>query len=249
MENEGATTQPTHSKIHTWIIVLLGWIVILSLVTLGVTIAKNGDTGTSTSELANACQNAIVSGIMQQGDTIAESCLSALEEGKAQGETESEQVQASSIMAGFVYPFDWTAIMLDTSINDQERFTLFLDPTYIYLCDDCDGPNVPIVLHAETKDPNVIAQHGSYAKHWEALYSDALYSNITITNKALPNGTVYTITGRTDGLGGPANFEKIAFEGSQRVATAYYSVADDETNDYEDAWSTVKNSLDFSLID
>ncbi|KKW30306.1 MAG: hypothetical protein UY72_C0015G0003 [Candidatus Uhrbacteria bacterium GW2011_GWD2_52_7] len=250
MEDENIQTQPAHSKIHTWIIVLLGWIIVLSLVTIGVVLSKNPTTGMNASELANACQNAVVTGITQQTDTIADSCLSALEEGKSKSGQEPEQVQASSIMAGFDYPYDWTAFMLNTTHNDQERFTLFLDPDFVYICDDCDGPNTPIVVHTETKDPNIITQYGSYGEYWKNIYtSDSLYTNITISSKIISNGTIYTITGRSDGLGGPANFEKIAFEGSQRVVTVYHSVADDATETYQDEWTVVKDSLNFSLVE
>ncbi|MCR4312468.1 MAG: hypothetical protein NUV56_04250 [Candidatus Uhrbacteria bacterium] len=254
MENPTAPNSeaPTHSKIHTWIIILLTWIAVLSLATLAMLIAKNGKKSATADELATACQNAVVSGIMQNTDELADTCLTALNEGKAEGETEPESVQPTSSMAGFDYPYDWTAFMLDTSNADRLQFTLFLDPGFVSVCDGCDGPNVPIVAHSEVKDPAVITAHTSYGNYWKKIYSEAgagnTLTNVSVSEETTSNGTMYTFTGRSDGMWGPSDFETIYFEGTKSVATISYSVPDDG-EEHDDAWELIKNSLDFSLIE
>lgn len=243
---EATTPTQPHSKIHTWIIVLLGWIVVLSLATLVLTFGKND--GASADDVSTACQDAVNSSIVENATAIADSCLAALEEGKPEGNDEPESVSASSTMVGFEYPSDWTAAMRDTTYESRQSFTTHLDPGFIFFCDGCDGPMVPITIRTEAKDPAVAANFGSYKGYWQQIYAESTsYPSVTNSETVMSNGTLYTFSGRANGLGGPADFEALHFEGATWVATVFFDEFDDG-DEYDDAWELVKNSLDFSLI-
>lgn len=249
------TPQPmpavTHSKIHTWIIILLSWLIVLVMAAIGILIVRDGKTDSS--EIAAACQNATINGVNQGLDTIADACLAALDEGKAQEPTEApsketEKVSASATVPGLSYPADWTAFMMDVTYENRSAFMLFLDPEFVFVCEGCDGPQVPITIRTEVKDPVVAQDYGSYKQYFTKIYSQVDgYSNVTSSEKTLTNGTSMTYSGRSNGLGGPSDFETIYFEGATWIVSVNFSETDDGP-EYDDVWNALKASLDFSLI-
>lgn len=247
MEPTAFNANTPHSKVHIWIVMLLAWLIVLAMATIGILVVD--DDKTDPEELAAACQNAITNGVSAQLDDISDACLAALDDGKAEKDAdETEKVSASATTVGFEYPADWTAVMRDTTHNALQSFMTHLDPGFIFFCDGCDGPMVPITIRAEVKDSALLEQYGSYKAYYQALYAEETYSGMTSSEQALANGTMYTYAGRANGLGGPSDVESIHFEGATWVVSVYFDETDDGA-EYDDAWKIVKESLDFSLIE
>ena len=64
------------SKVHMWILLLLGWTAVFSLIAVGLLLTRSTDTGLSTTELSAACQNGTINGITTNLTRISDACQS-----------------------------------------------------------------------------------------------------------------------------------------------------------------------------
>lgn len=77
MDNINAVSGAQPSKVHMWILILLGWTAVFSLLSVGLLLTKNTDPGLSTTELSAACQNGVLNGITTNLTRISEACSDA----------------------------------------------------------------------------------------------------------------------------------------------------------------------------
>ncbi len=70
---DDVTHTPT-SKVHTWMLILLTWIAVFSIVIVGILLTKSSSNGLSSSEMAAACQNGTINGITTNLTRISEAC-------------------------------------------------------------------------------------------------------------------------------------------------------------------------------
>lgn len=246
------------SKVHTWMLILLTWIAVFSIVIVGILLTKGSGNTLSASDLAAACQNGTINGITTNLTRISEACLTANTVDDpapvVQTGTVWDGKDGDGYLPSLVLPQGWTGsvFMNNAHAADLPYYGSFYATKGIsFDCNECGGVGAPAefnitstIVDAGTTammDTNLIK--AAYAKEGD------MWSKIMVSTSNLPNGVLVSIDGSLDNPGGVVahggTFHILRF----KTATTFVEVTFYEDQGASSAeWSFVKKSLDFSLI-
>lgn len=242
------------SKVHTWMLILLTWIAVLSLVAVALLLTKSSSNGLSTSEVAAACQNGTINGITTNLTRISEACedekdpdvTSASPSGASFDGTLSE-----GALPGLVLPANWTASWNVGPFSEGLLAEFHAVKGVYRTCDACGGLDNPpefrmttwVAGKSELMNPEDVKAY--YVEKSKA--DDTEYTNISVTSTAVSGGTLVSIDGtRSIQAAGARNgdFHILKFVN----ATKYVELTFDEYGASNAEWLTLKNSLDWSSV-
>lgn len=237
-----------------WMLILLGWTAVFSLIAVGLLLTK-GSTSISSSDISLACQNGTLNGITTNLTRISDACQTDDTNGTASTTTPSgntfDAAAADGTLPGLTLPLNWTASW-STGPFEEGVLAEFHAVKGIYeTCVACGGLDNPpefrvaslLVMKAELMDPEKIK--ADYVEKSKA--DDADYTNIVVTSSSVAGGTLVSIDGVKDiqaagATNGP--FHILRFTN----ATKYVELTFHEYRATNAEWMTVKNSIDWSTI-
>lgn len=242
------------SKVHTWMLILLTWIAVLSLVAVALLLTKNSSNGLSSSEIAAACQNGTINGITTNLTRISEACADEKDLGAASTSPTGASFDGTSsegTLPGLTLPANWTASWNVGPFSEGLLAEFHAVKGIYQTCDACGGLNNPpefrmttwVAAKSELMNPEDVKAY--YIEQSKA--DDAEYTNISVTSTAVSGGTLVSIDGTRNIQAAGArngNFHILKFVN----ATKYIEIIFDEYGASNEEWLTVKNSIDWSSV-
>lgn len=223
------------SKVHMWMLVLLAWTAVFSLIAVGLLLTRNPNSGLSTSELSAACQNGTINGITTNLTRIAEACSTA-----EPVDTSDITIKGTERYPGFISPTGWH--VAGSWNNSIYTIAMNNEPMIIHVFDS-EGTNLEKISISTTELP---AGAGSDSSAYVAsLFSDSRFSEKSTTSQTLTNGTLYTTTLKElieiDMGDHPQTI--LHFFTPTRLITVNYKIGTADA-----AWATIEDSLDWSTV-
>ena len=245
---------PRQTKIHGLIIGLMVVIILLSLVAVGA-IMMTQTTSTSPEAVAKACQAEVQSAALDATREITRACQT--DSNTSASATTTGHVPAVDSGLGFDYPLVGWSVRTEraemySGAENAPNYVLWnaaLVPGYLAICHGCDGPLIDISMAVGSKSAPPVSTFPNFSDYLNSIYpaNDIGYSNIKISASKDVGGERYTVTGHLDGLY-TGDFEAIYFEGPTKWASITFLDTNNNKTDTNDAWTIVKDSLDFSGI-
>jgi hypothetical protein len=241
-----------------WMLILLAWSAVFSLLSVGLLLTKSSDPTLSTTELSAACQNGVLNGITTNLTRISEACSANV---VADSEPESEVTLgtvfdgalADGALPGLALPIGWTGTW-NNGVFDDGIFATFTAVKGIYeTCNACGGLRNPPAFNivsrevskAELMNPEAIK--ADYVEKSKA--DDAEYTNIAVTSSSPSVGTtIVTIDGTaSEQAAGGHNgaFHIVRYTNATKYIELTFREEDGATNA---DWLVVKKSLDWSTV-
>ncbi len=245
-------TQP--NKVHMWMLMLLGWTAVFSLISVGLLLTKGSSATLSTTDLRVACQNGTINGITTNLTRIAEACSDSEDvepTSPAATGTTFDATLSNGTLPSLTLPANWTASW-NVGPFSEGLLAEFDAVKGIYqTCEACGGlANPPsfeittwVAAKAELMNPEDAKAY--YIELSKA--DDAEYTNISVTSTAVAGGTLTSIDGTRDIQAAGTrngNFHILKFVND----TKYIEITFDEYGATGTEWEIVKNSLDWSMI-
>src|SRR3989338_1692975 len=137
-------THAPMSKTHTWMLILLTWIAVLSLVAVALLLTKSSSNGLSSSEMAAACQNGTVNGITTNLTRISEACqtepATPVSTTAATG-TPFRSSDTKTALPELLLPSGWTASVFENNAHEATRpfASFFATKGISFDCNECGG--------------------------------------------------------------------------------------------------------------
>jgi type II secretory pathway pseudopilin PulG len=241
MENQPQAAQP---KPHGLIIGLLFAILLLTLAVVAI-VVMNAKTKVTEQAYSMACKAQVEAAVLDGAREITRACQTD----NPTPTVTTGQVPPGEGIVGFDYPLGWsveTTFLEPTSGNGSTTWVAKMVPGYFSSCNGCDGPFIDISMYVGSRSYAEITKHTDFNAYLQSYYSDSnVFKNIAITPSKDVGGERYTVTGTSEGLySGP--FETIYFEGSSLYASLTFMDSDTASSVTNEAWTIVKESLDFS---
>lgn len=245
------------SKVHMWILILLGWTAVFSLLSVGLLLTKNFDSGLSSTELSAACQNGVLNGITTNLTRISEAC--SVKDDTV--ESEGTLYPGSDVwLPPFTLPEDWSGYVFMNYAKDATKpYASFIGTKGVYTnCNDCGGVGFPTHFWiAGDTLANLSRVEAFVSPEFTLGSTDATaievaftnnpsLSNVDVTSSSVGNGTLIEVSGTYDPGGISAyagSFHILQFSNATTVVELLsmdFSSGDDYT--------TIKDSLDWSTI-
>mgnify|MGYP001596250023 FL=1 len=191
------------SKVHVWMIILLVWVAVLSLIAVGLMLTKGSGTSITQSEIATACQNGTVNGITTNLTRIADACQAAQEAKKSPSTPATtgvayDAVDAQGHLPKLTLPAGWTGSVFINNSHEASRpyYASFHATKGIsFDCNECGGVSAPAEFTvtsdalAKAKSMDIAAIQAEYAK------SPTQYTNISVSSESVTGGTLVRIDG------------------------------------------------------
>lgn len=224
-----------------WILILLGWTAVFSLVAVGLLLTK-GSTSISSSDISIACQNGTLNGITTNLTRISDACNA--ESGETPVPTATISVKGTEFYPGFSLPASWNIFGDWTNDGDQSSYTVLLsDKPMIITLFGSDQPFPTKIELTTAKVPSDVTADKQSA-YINSLFTNKSYSNTATSSKALSGGTLYTTTTTlTSELLGAETQTVLHFFGKTMFTTITYTVGSADS-----AWTEFLGSLDWSSI-
>lgn len=199
------------SKVHTWMLILLTWIAVFSIVIVGILLTKGSGNTLSATDLAAACQNGTINGITTNLTRISEAC-------NAEPTTTATTVSKGLSFSGNDYlpsltmPINWTGSGFENNAKDPARpRATFAGTTGIYIdCNECGGVGFPsqfsmagdVIANLGIVETTVAPRYPLGSTDEATIKTNlakvAGVSNVTVTSAAKGTGTLVTVTGSFD---------------------------------------------------
>lgn len=228
-------TQP--SKVHMWMLILLGWTAVFSLLSVGLLLTKNADSGLSTTELSAACQNGAINGITTNLTRISEACEDVKDTDPAADLT----IKGTMYYPGFVVPSGWHVF----GTRDADTYTISMGhrPLIVYYFDSDAPSEIQLQMVTIPTPQGVTAE--SQASYVAAQFPTDAFENISTTSQVLTNGTLY-ITGADQlyEMGRDIYQTTLHYFSATKLVTITYDNTAKEAD-----WVTFVDSLDWSSIE
>jgi hypothetical protein len=229
-------TQP--SKVHMWILILLGWTAVFSLLSVGLLLTKNTDPGLSTTELSAACQNGVLNGITTNLTRISEACSASEPDPAAM--SYDVTVKGTEYYPGFIAPAGWH--VSGTMNADTYSISMGDRPLIVYYFDS-DAPSETKIQMVSIPTPNTVTPD-TQAAYVATLFPADGFENVTTTSQTLTNGTLYTTEAdQLYEMGSDVHQTALHYFSSAKLVTIIYNNTADE-----DDWTMIKESIDWSAI-
>lgn len=232
--------QPVN-KIHMWMLILLGWTAVFSLIAVGLLLTK-GSTSISSSDISLACQNGTLNGITTNLTRISDACNTETEGTPAPAATIS--VKGTEFYPGFSVPASWNIFGDWTNAGSQTSYTVLLsDQPMIITSFGSDQP-FPTKIQLTTAPVPSDVPADKQSAYIASQFTDTSYSNTATTSKSIANGTLYTTTTtHTSELRGAETKTVLHFFGKTMFTDITYTVGSADS-----AWTAFVGSLDWSGI-
>lgn len=236
-QSSDMTHAPT-SKVHTWMLILLTWIAVLSLVAVALLLTKNSSNGLSSSEMAAACQNGTMNGITTNLTRISEACQTQPEETMT---TKNVIIKGTELYPGFIAPESWH---VSGAMSNNDTYTILMSdkPNIVYFFGSDAPSETKVTIKTEPIPASITSS--TQAAYVATQFPATGFENISTTPKALTAGTLYTT--EADALyeiGGDVHLTVLHFITGTKVVTIIYDNTAVKTD-----WEIILNSLDFSSI-
>ncbi len=224
------------SKVHMWILILLSWTAVFSLLSVGLLLTKSSDPALSTTELSAACQNGVFNGITTNLTRISEACS---EENLAEAD-EYISVVGTAWYPGFNVPEGWH---ISGVMNDPMMYTITMSDqpmiTYHFNTDELSVAHLWITTKGVPADG--IPDRAAYIA---SLYAGSEFTNVVTNSTSVSDGTLFTTSlDETPEIGTTIHKTILHYFGSMTLVTITY---DNETDASD--WETFSSSLDWSTI-
>lgn len=236
--NAQLPTSETHtpSKVHTWMLILLGWTAVFSLLSVGLLLTKSTDSGLSTTELSAACQNGVLNGITTNLTRISEAC-----QDEPETTPNTISIQGTEFYPGFIALNGWH---ISGAMTNNDTYTISMSDkpniTYYFGTDAPSATKITIKTEPMPATVNPDTQTSFVA----AQFPDTGFENISTTVETLTDGTLYTTEAdQLYEIGGDIHQTTLHFFSSTKLVTIIY----ENTASAVD-WSTFTDSLDWSTI-
>ncbi len=259
------------SKVHTWILILLVWIAVFSLISVGLLLTKSSSSSSlSNADIPPACQDGTMNALTTNLTRIADACTAGKD-----GKKDTTPV-APAIIAGtsfdakdsqgylpkFTLPSSWTAsVFMNNSHEATKPYVSFSATKGIsFNCNECGGVSAPTSFFLEANDlgktpfPGDSQINGTPAsmdiKAIEAAYAKNTeqFKSIVVTSEPTNNGTLIHIDGsyEPDGVVAHAGiFHILRFGNTTKIIELTFYEDQGATNA---EWLIIKNSLDWSTV-
>lgn len=252
-------TPDSPSKVHMWILILLGWTAVFSLLSVGLLLTKSSDPSLSTTELSAACQNGVLNGITTNLTRISEACSENTDEGDLNANVSTyEATYVETLLPTFTLPAGWSTKVFSNVGGDTSIPLASLSGTKGTFF-DCNGCSFDIgttlfsitsesIAKAKSMDLATIAQ---YYKENDASVnpnSETTYSNISASSVELSGKTLVIIDGTQSvaAAGAPqGDFHILRLTTPTTFVEVTFYESDGATND---DWQTIYSSLDWSAV-
>lgn len=242
----------TPSKVHIWILALLAWTAVFSLIAVGLLVARESNDGLSETEMSSACQNGVLNGITTNLTRISEACVDGITQPEEEIQNLSfDAVSSNGTLPSLSIPLHWTASW-SLGLFSDKKLAEFRAVKGIYeTCTECGGLDNPPTFtikslpasEADAMDPETIKN--AYIESSKA--DDVEYTNIVVASYILKNGTLILIDGVEDIQA--AGARNGVFHIMRFLTTNTYVELDfHEHGATSNEWLTVKDSLDWSTM-
>lgn len=227
----------TPSKTHTWILVLLVWVIALLLFVAGYMIYRdqsNEGLDVATEGAQTSCSEEIADAIKAYQDGKGDEATAA----PACPTTDS---YAIGIGPSFDYPITWEVFA--QAIEGRSATIIRLSEEPLWLCEGCDGPGNPIDIevYGNTTEQSLDAYVASRYSVGNG------YVSTTKGTTTINGASVLRVKGQYNGMwSGP--FEDIVYVTDTTIVVASMLNSEGDTS-IDAAWEVVKNSLDFSEME
>jgi hypothetical protein len=224
------------SKVHMWILILLGWTAVFSLLSVGLLLTKSTDSGLSDTELSAACQNGVLNGITTNLTRISEACS----ESEPATISYDVTINGTEYYPGFIAPAGWH--VSGTMNADTYSISMGDRPLIVYSFHS-DAPSETKIQLVSIPTPSTVTPN-TQAAFVATLFPAHEFENVTTTSQTLPNGTLYTTEAdQLYEIGSDVHQTTLHYFSSTKLVTMTY----DNTAD-EDDWTMIKESIDWSTI-
>ncbi len=251
------------SKVHTWMLILLTWIAVFSIVIVGILLTKGSDNTLSATDLSAACQNGTINGITTNLTRISEACSAEPATTPVAATTETSKglsYSGGDYLPSLTLPINWTGSGFENNAKDPVRpRATFAGTTGIYMnCNECGGVGFPsqfsmagdVIANLGIVETTVAPRYplGSTDETTikANLAKNLQLSNVTVTSVTKGAGTLVTVTGSFDPGGidefsGP--FTLLQYHTQTNVVELLR-----QSNVTDSEWNTLLSSLDWSSI-
>lgn len=242
------------SKVHVWMLILLTWIAVFSLIIVGLLLTKTSNSP-SIADIASACQNGSINAITTNLTRISDACDVAptnITSSPVLGAS-LDGTKTKGTLPSLTLPITWSgAWNTGVFIFNESILATFEATKGVYeVCNECGGiPNpARLSIATLTKEKAALMDvekiKADYAERSKA--DDAEYTNLNVTSSSVSGGTLVSIDGTASeqaagGLNGV--FHILRFTN----ATKYVELTFDEVGATNAEWLVVKNSLDWSTV-
>lgn len=226
------------SKVHVWMLILLTWIAVFSIVIVGILLTKSSSNGLSSSEMAAACQNGTINGITTNLTRISEACQTEPEKTTA---TENVTITGTEFYPGFIAPKSWH---VSGAMSNNDTYTILMSdkPNIVYFFGSDAPSETKVTIKTEPIPASVTSS--TQAAYVATQFPATGFENVATASKALAAGTLYTT--EADALyeiGGDVHLTVLHFFAGTKMVTISYDNAAAKTD-----WEIILNSLDFSSV-
>ncbi|MEK7633059.1 MAG: hypothetical protein AAB473_04705 [Patescibacteria group bacterium] len=204
-------TQTPPSKVHTWMLILLTWIAVFSIVIVGILLTRNSSNGLSSSEMAAACQNGTINGITTNLTRISEACNAEPVTASA-NTTKGIPFSGNDYLPSLTLPINWTGSGFENNAKDPVRpRATFAGTTGIYMnCNECGGVGFPsqfsmagdVIANLGIVETAVAPRYPLGSTDESTIKANLAkitgVSNVTVTSTAKGTGTLVTVKGSFD---------------------------------------------------
>lgn len=259
------------SKVHTWMLILLSWIAIFSLITVGLLLTKGSSSGLSATDITAACQNGSINALTTNLTRISDACNTVPDAKKTEPVAATAPVVTGTVfdakdgqgyLPKLILPSSWSASVFMNNAHDAARRYASLSATkgIAFDCNECGGVRAPATFFVEGEDiakastigdatmnglagsMDIAAIKAAYAKNVTA------FTNIAITTESISGGTLVHIDGTftPDGVVSHAGtFHILRFATATKIAELTFYEDQGATNA---EWLALKGSLDWSTV-
>lgn len=214
------------SKLSTWIVVLLGWVIVLLMFGIGYMVYTNKqpapETEMSATALASACADVVQQALDAQPVVEPVTCP-------------TKETYDGYGDVTFDYPIDWEVFA--QSIETAKITIIRLSEDPLWLCDGCDGPgNALGITIAENTGAKVLDTVVA-----EKYTTANGYTNVTKTPSTFGGKTAMVVKADFSGLGS-GKVEEILYVTPTKIITAWNHNFENDAA-VEEAWTMLKVSL------
>lgn len=245
------------SKVHMWILLLLSWTAVFSLLSVGLLLTKKSDSGLSTTELSAACQNGVLNGITTNLTRISEACSAEDDAPESEG---TFYPGSDAWLPPFTLPENWSGyVFMNYAKEATKPYASFTGTKGVFSnCNECGGTGFPTqfwmasdtlanITRVETFVSPEFPLGSTDATTIEVAFSNnPNLTNVDVTSSSVGNGTLIEVSGTYDAGGISAyagSFHLLQFSNATTVVELLsmdFSSGDD--------YKTIKDSIDWSTI-
>lgn len=231
------------SKVHTWMLILLSWIAIFSLISVGLLLTKGSSSSLSATDITAACQNGSINAITTNLTRISDACQTT-QEGKNGGEettTNDITIKGTEFYPGFITPAGWH---VSGNMTNNDTYTILMSdkPNIVYYFGTDAPSETKITIKTEPMPASALPN--TQAAYVTAQFPATGFEHVSTSSSTVATGTLYvTEADQLYEIGGNIHQTTLHYFSPTKLVTIIY-----DNTATEASWEAIKNSLDFSSI-